>query len=130
MQTLEQRRAKHAWDAVQRAKAKAKPHHEKQDPKKFGGQAKKLPSRIMAAGLGQALAFLRAKDYAPGLLAELSDWILVQRPGQKDGKADLLLRIIEGDSDFLRRATDESLAYLLWLNRFADAEGLTDEEVQ
>jgi CRISPR-associated protein Cmr5 len=129
MQTLEQRRAKHAYDAVQRAKSKTNAHA-KQDPKKFGGQAKKLPSRIMAAGLGQALVFLRAKDYAPGLLAELSDWVLVQRPGKADGKADLLLRIIEGDSDFLRRATDECLAYLLWLNRFADAEGLTDEEVQ
>ena len=53
--------------------------HAKQDPKKFGGQAKKLPIRIMAAGLGQALAFLKAKDYAPGLLAELADWVLIKR---------------------------------------------------
>ena len=34
--------------------------------------------------------------------------------------------IIHGDSDFLRRATDEALAYLAWLNRFAEAEGLTE----
>ena len=62
--TLDQHRAKHAWEAVQRAKRRDGLHQD-QDPKKFGGQAKKLPVRIMASGLGQALAFLKAKDYAP-----------------------------------------------------------------
>lgn len=76
--TLDQRRAQHAWQAVQNAKAKTG-SHSKQEPKKFGGQAKKLPVRIMTSGLGQALGFLKAKDYAPGLLAELSDWVLVKR---------------------------------------------------
>jgi CRISPR-associated protein Cmr5 len=125
--TLDQRRANHAWNAVQRAKQKLD-HHEKQDPKKFGGQVKKLPTRILAAGLGQALAFLKAKDYAPGLLAELSDWINTRIPPRKGEPNDLLERIVQGNSDFLRRATDEVLAYLLWLNRFAEAEGLTEGE--
>lgn len=126
LQTLDQRRAAHAWDVVQRAKRKQEPHRN-QEPKKFGGQAKKLPMRIMAAGLGQALAFLKAKDYAPGLLAELSAWIGGRIPSKQDESAELLERIVKGDSDFLRRATDEVLAYLTWLNRFAEAEGLTDE---
>ncbi len=125
--TLDQRRASHAWDAVQRAKQKRNPHRN-QDPKKFGGQAKKLPTRIMAAGLGQALAFLKAKDYAPGLLAELSEWISERIPPRPSEPTELLERIVKGDSEFLRRATDEALAYLVWLNRFAEAEGLTDEE--
>lgn len=125
-QTLDQRRANHAWDVVRRAKQKQDPH-ENQDPKKFGGQAKKLPTRIMAAGLGQALAFLKAKDYAPGLIEELSDWIGNRIPPKQGEPTDLLERIVKGDSDFLRRATDEVLAYLAWLNRFAEAEGLTDE---
>jgi CRISPR-associated protein Cmr5 len=125
--TLDQRRAHHAWNAVQRAKQK-QGDHEKQDPKKFGGQVKKLPTRILAAGLGQALAFLRAKDYAPGLLAELSDWINTRIPPRQGEPKDLLERIVQGNSDFLRRATDEVLAYLLWLNRFAEAEGLTEGE--
>jgi len=124
--TLDQRRASHAWGAVQRAKQKQGPH-QKQEPKKFGGQAKKLPVRIMTAGLGQALAFLKAKDYAPGLLAELTDWINQRMPPQANEPKDLLERIIEGNADVLRRATDEVLAYLLWLNRFAEAEGLTEE---
>lgn len=125
--SLDQRRANHAWGAVQRAKAQAEPHA-KQSPKKFGGQAKKLPVRIMASGLGQALAFLHAKGYAPGLLQELDAWMNQRIPSQPQDSTTLLERIIKGDSDFLRRATDEVLSYLQWLNRFAEAEGLTDEE--
>lgn len=125
--TLDQRRARHAWDVVQRAKQKREVH-QNQDPKKFGGQVKKLPTRIMAAGLGQALAFLKAKGYAPGLLAELTEWMKQRIPPKQGEPTDLLERIIKGDSDFLRRATDEVLAYLLWLNRFAEAEGLTEGE--
>jgi CRISPR-associated protein Cmr5 len=83
--TLDQRRARHAWEAVQRAKQK-QGAHEKQDPKKFGGQVKKLPTRIMAAGLGQALAFLKAKDYAPGLLAELTEWMRQRIPPSKENR--------------------------------------------
>ncbi len=119
--TLDQRRASHAWGVVQRAK-------QSQDPKKFGGQAKKLPTRIMTAGLGHALAFLKAKGYAPGLLDALTDWMAERIPLRQGESADLLERIINGDSDFLRWATDEVLAYLVWLNRFADAEGLTQGE--
>jgi CRISPR-associated protein Cmr5 len=125
--TLDQRRASHAWDAVQRAKNK-EGHHQKQDPKKFGGQAKKLPTRIMVAGLGQALAFLKAKDYAPGLLVELTEWVAQRIPPRPNEPKDLLERIVKGNADFLRRATDEVLAYLIWLNRFADAERLTEGE--
>lgn len=124
-QTLDQRRASHAWSVVQRAKAKQGPH-QNQDPKKFGGQAKKLPTRIIAAGLGQALAFLKAKSYAPGLLAELQDWVTKRIPLAQGEPEDLLERIVKGDSDFLRRATDEVLAWLVWLNRFIEAEGLTE----
>jgi CRISPR-associated protein Cmr5 len=125
--TLDQRRASHAWDVVQRAKKKLG-QHQGQEPKKFGGQAKKLPTRIMAAGLGQALAFLKAKGYAPGLLAELTEWVSLRIPPRQGEPKDLLERIVKGHSDFLRRATDEALAYLVWINRFAEAEGLTDEE--
>ncbi|MCI0427400.1 MAG: type III-B CRISPR module-associated protein Cmr5 [Nitrospiraceae bacterium] len=131
-QTLDQRRARHAWQAVQAAK-KQEGCHEMQDPKKFGGQARKLPIRIMASGLGQALAFLKAKNNAPGLLVEIADWVLDKRANPESKKAKpgddaLLNQIITGTSDFLRRTTDEVLAYLLWLNRFAEAEGLTEGE--
>ncbi len=137
--TLDQRRARHAWNTIQEI-LKKYPHqpvngkkvpHEK--AKKFGGQARKLPTRIIASGLGQALAFLKAKDYAPDLLVELGDWVLDKRanpnstsPKPKDH--ELLERLVRGNSDFLRRATDEVLAYLLWLTRFSEAEKLTEGE--
>jgi len=123
--TLDQQRAAHAWAAVCEAKQQAG-EHKNQSPKKFGGQAKKLPVRIMASGLGQALAFLKAKNYAPGLVAVLTHWTAKRLPPRPDESRDLLDRIIHGDSEFLRRATDEVLAYLVWLNRFAEAEGLTE----
>jgi CRISPR-associated protein Cmr5 len=130
--TLDQRRARHAWEAVQDAKNKTGVH-QKREPKKFGGQAKKLPTRIMASGLGQALAFLHAKGYADGLLQEVADWVLDKRsdPNSRKPEPDrdaLIKAILTKDSDFLRRATDETLAYLQWLNRFAEAEGLTEGE--
>jgi CRISPR-associated protein Cmr5 len=123
--SIEQCRAAHAWEAVQRVKVK--PHK-----KKYGDQAKKLPTRIMAAGLGQALAFLAAKDYAPELPVDIGDWVLDKRgnPGSTKPALDkhaLIKAVMAGSSDFLRRATDEALAYLQWLNRFAEAEGLTDK---
>ncbi|MGB9689979.1 type III-B CRISPR module-associated protein Cmr5 [Thermogutta sp.] len=122
--TLDQRRAEHAWQAVQAAKNK----NDKEVFEKFHGQAKKLPVRIIASGLGQALAFLKAKKYAPDLLIALGDWVLNKRlnPDSNKPKPDdmaLLKAVVEGDAEFLRWATDEVLAYLQWLNRFADAEG-------
>ncbi len=138
-QTPDQRRARHAWDTIQgildkypRQTVNGKPvAHDR--AKKIGGQAKKLPTRILAAGLGQALAFLRAKDYAPELLVRLGDWILDKRshPESKKPPPDdraLVESIIKGSSDHLRATTAEVLAYLLWLNRFAEAEGLTEGE--
>jgi CRISPR-associated protein Cmr5 len=111
MQTLSQRRAKHAWGVV-----------EKQLPSpdfgEFREQAKKLPMRILNSGLGQSLAFLHAKKKSPELRAALTSWM---QEYQQGSPTDLLDRITQGDSDFQRLATAECLAYLEWLVRFADA---------
>jgi len=127
-QTLDQKRANHAYQAVEQAIA-GQGHHRGQDKNKFGRHAKKLPIRILTAGLGPALAFIRAKrDEAPGLLAVLDDW-MAQRIAVSQGQpVELLQRVVSGNADFLRRATDETIAYLQWLNRFAEARGITDDE--
>ncbi len=128
-QTLDQRRAKHAMQAVKDAKDNLK----LEDAKKFGGQARKMPTRIVASGLGQALAFLKAKGYAPKLLISLGDWVMnkppdgFDRPGPKPTDDALLKAVILGTSDYLRQATDEALAYLQWLNRFCEANDLSTE---
>ena len=93
------------------------------------------PIRITTSGLGQALAFIHAKKHAPELLRDIADWVLArldkraddQNRKEKPAEDALIKEIIAGDSNFLRRATDETLAYLQWLNRFAEAEGLTDD---
>lgn len=133
-QTLDQRRANHAWKAIQEIK-KSFP---KDKAKEYGGHAKKLPMRIMVAGLGQALAFILAKAGDPNTREHkaqvkkvhdhLADWVIKNRLLSATTSDDLLQSILKGDSDFLRRATDEALVYLTWLNRFVEAEGLTDEE--
>ncbi|MCG3153408.1 MAG: hypothetical protein GEEBNDBF_02721 [bacterium] len=121
--TLDQRRAAHAWETVATV-AEAKGAADAKE--KFKIHAKKLPARIVTSGLGPALAFLKAKKYAPELLTGLNTWIDKQIPAKDKREIDLLQRVIHGDSDFLRRATEEVLLYLQWLNRFADAEILDE----
>ncbi len=121
LQTLEQRRARHAWEAVQRAK-RGEGSHKGQDPAEFRRQAKRLPTRIVTAGLGHAVAFLNAKNDAPGLVTELSGWINQRLPLHPKEPQELCQRIVFGDAQFLRRVTDEAVAYLQWLVRFAEAE--------
>ncbi len=126
IRTLDQRRATHAWQCVEKIDKSSD-----SIKKEFGIQVKKLPTRIMTAGLGQALAFLEAKKVGkngdkPGYVAlidTLSDWLQIMRPGKAE--ECLLQRVIQGDANFQRYATSECLAYLLWLVRFADAKGLT-----
>jgi CRISPR-associated protein Cmr5 len=130
--TLDQRRARHAWDVVQRAGKLDKPQK-----KDFGSELKKMPARIIASGLGQALVFLEARrERKPGvslLLDALDEWAAKMRK-PTGPQMRLLHRIVqgegqgEGDSMFLRWATAESLAYLQWLGRLAEAEGIREEE--
>jgi CRISPR-associated protein Cmr5 len=134
-QTLDQRRAKHAWNAVLSfAKPKGDGTREYgDDAKEYAREARKLPTRIATAGLGQALAFIlaKAKDKKPNLKRlheHLTQWVIQERPLPASKPNSLMESILEGNSEFLRRATDEALAYLLWLNRFAEAEGLTEGE--
>ncbi|MEW6263971.1 MAG: type III-B CRISPR module-associated protein Cmr5 [Thermodesulfobacteriota bacterium] len=124
--TLDQRRASCAWNAIEEIK---KTGQEK--AKEYAGEAKKMPMRILTAGLGPALAFIlaKAKEKKPNLKqlhSDLTKWVIEERPIKANKTGSLLESVIMGDSDFLRRATDETLAYLQWLNRFADAAGLTD----
>jgi CRISPR-associated protein Cmr5 len=119
--TLDQQRAEHAWEVVEKVKCKSD-----KEKKQFGTQAKKLPTRIMAAGLGQALAFLLAKEYAPDLQQALSNWLAARRRPKAGEDERLVVRLLREDANFQRYATAECLAYLVWLVRFADAAGLTE----
>lgn len=120
--TLDQRRARHAWEAVERMAQRA----EKGD---YQRATKQLPVRILTAGLGHALAFLDAKGEKANsaLLQDVADWVLNKRNCPEHSGAHpkpnaLIRKITEENSVFLRVTTDEVLAYLQWLTRFAEAE--------
>jgi CRISPR-associated protein Cmr5 len=141
-QTLDQKRAGHGWDVVKKIAelpdkvedglseaAKKERAANAKTKREFGTQAKKLPTRILTAGLGQALAFLEAKDYAPGLRNALTNWIKQRRPLKADEKEEqLFVRVLKSDAEFLRFATAECLAYLTWLVRWCDALGLKGDD--
>jgi CRISPR-associated protein Cmr5 len=128
--TLEQKRALHAWKEVEDLISK---YTNKKDQEEYEGEAKKLPSRIINAGLGQALAFIHAKrnKKKPLELLEkhISDWILIERKllpiiSNNDTPPKILLEAIvkSNSSEYLRRVTDETMAYMIWINRFLEAQ--------
>lgn len=138
--SLGQRRANDAWQRI--ATLKKDFEDDQSAQKDYAIEAKKLPIRIKASGLGQALAFISAKakkskkskKSGPALeklLNDLSNWVLIQRklpwdPGDPEGNTErptnLLSAVIEGNTGFLRWSTDEVMTYLQWLNRFLEAE--------
>lgn len=126
--TIDQERAAFAWEVV--AKVDDLSEAEK---KTFGREAKKLPTRILTCGLGQALAFLEAKGsdnkgLKPSHRELLSGLTKFVQPRVGGLGATLLESIVKGDSLLLRRATDEALSLLQWISRFAEARGWTGEE--
>jgi CRISPR-associated protein Cmr5 len=127
IQTVEQQRAAEAWKRV----------HDEVKPKEWAGEYRALvrgaATDILTSGLGQTLAFLRAKDKGTHssshwtLYTHLSEW--VGRPsahgGERPFETNQLLEWLidpKQGSDVYRQVTVEVMAYLNWLKRFAEAE--------
>jgi CRISPR-associated protein Cmr5 len=128
--TLEQQRATRAWECVGEVTSKSQDFK-----KKYGSLARKVPTLILTNGLGQTLAFLKAKgkndpaDEHTVLFRHLSRWVLSQvAPSSPATNGDLLQWVLQNDSASYRRATVEALAFLTWLKRFAEAELPAEEE--
>jgi CRISPR-associated protein Cmr5 len=118
-QTEDQRRANRAWECINNVR------HEPA-ASNYASLAQKMPSYILTNGLGQTLAYLRAKT-SPGnehdfLYRHVSGWVCEQLAPGKDKPRSLLEWLIQNDSNLYRRATTETLAFLAWLKRFAEAE--------
>jgi CRISPR-associated protein Cmr5 len=129
--SLEQDRAKAAWDKVLFVR------DNKKGSKEYGSLARSAPAEIQTNGLGQTLAFWRAKGYKDGqpgdneharLFRDVSGWVMEQlkkQPGVAGDMADrdLLDWVVRSaGTDQYRRATTEAIAFLTWLKRFAEAE--------
>lgn len=118
---LDRRRASAAWANIQTVKSL-------NFQAKYGSLARKMPTLIQVNGLGQTLAFLRAKangdDRHARMFNHISQWVC-GRLG--NGTENLLNRVLNMDSQTYRLATSETLAFLQWIKRFAEAE-LGEEE--
>jgi CRISPR-associated protein Cmr5 len=111
-QSLEQKRAKAAWEAVNSVQ---------RNQKEYLSLAKNAPADIQMSGLGQTLSFwqAKAKSEHKDLYNHVSGWVTKQL-GLKH--SDLMEWIMaEASSQQYRHATNEALAFLVWVKRFAQA---------
>ncbi|MBM4330708.1 MAG: type III-B CRISPR module-associated protein Cmr5 [Deltaproteobacteria bacterium] len=121
-QTLEQKRASSAWNEVEKINRASKDIKDK-----YKGLVLKLPALIHTNGLGQTLAFLKykgkgdTKDPHEIVYNHLQGWLFNNLKWDDIKDSDLIKRIIFANSEKYRYATNETLAYLTWLRRFAEA---------
>lgn len=129
--TLEQKRAELAWSSVQ--EIKNNPNNDVK--KKFSSLANKAPADIQTNGLGQTLAFWRAKATAKESAKESAENIahreilghirnfLNSDASMGLDESDIVEWIAQkAQTDEYRRATSETIAFLIWLKRFAESE--------
>lgn len=122
METLEQKRASHAWKAVTEARVKLGPD----EYKKYVGTAKGLPALVMNSGLMQAMAFMRSKDKRHNVLADqLLNWLHDQNgtPEKFSGFMEHLFDCRPGE---FQAITTEALNWLKWLRHMAAARAGRD----
>lgn len=119
--TRDQHRAKHAL-----SKAREVPNQLRSD---YQSLAKGFSATIIMNGLGQACAMLLAKAENKDanssahrrLYDHLSDWLLKEAKVYPDNAEELIDAVIGHGQPQYIRAQAESLAYLEWLKKFAQA---------
>jgi CRISPR-associated protein Cmr5 len=130
--TLDQERAGFAWDCIQKIKKEVFDGDAKKQ-ENYCSLARKAPADIQINGFGQTLAFWYAKgsdnkgnpdpktpDYQ--ILQHVTGWLNSPK-GMNLAKPDLVKWISrEAQTADYRRATTETIAFLVWLKRFAEAE--------
>jgi CRISPR-associated protein Cmr5 len=113
VQSLDQERAKYAWQCVATGV-----------DKEYTNIAKGAPALIMGNGLMQALAFLHNKsDAAKKLANHVSKWVASRLRIEDGSFKSLMDALVKKDSDFYLRATEEALEVLRWIRQFAAAVG-------
>jgi len=129
LRTLEQERAKKAWECVVYCLIFKKDDEKWQS--KYNSLVRKVSSCILTNGLGQTLAFLKAKGEGKPdsehevLYQHIAGWITACL----HINGDLLEWIItHANSQQYRRITMEVLSFLQWLKRFAEAQLPKGEE--
>ena len=109
-QTLEQRRAEQAWKDVGRVNEGSASLKQK-----YAALARKMPADIQSSGLGQALAFLRAKtgQHREGnehwtLYKHISTWVMAEMKRPESEAERMLEWVIQQTSATYRQAATEA----------------------
>jgi CRISPR-associated protein Cmr5 len=119
---LEHERAKEAWSSIDFVNTK---YDDIGFKKNYRSIVMKLPTLIITNGLGQTIAFLKAKgkndENKPEekLYRDIEKWL--DKRIQWNARGELIEKVIALPSDNFRSATTEALSYLSWMKRFADA---------
>ncbi len=105
----------------------------KKNKENYLSYARKIPTMILSNGLGQTLAFVKAKAKDGNayelLYAQLTEYMKSDsavKIKMLPDKNELIEWVISCDSKEYRWITQELLAFLKWLKRFA--EGMIEEE--
>jgi CRISPR-associated protein Cmr5 len=113
METLEQKRAQHAWKKSQEGVARV--------GKDYINVAKGFPSLIMNSGLLQVMAFAHEKGKVNEMVAEhLRDWLSFQCKTPKEF-AQFMEALMKFEPQAYQAITTEAFAWLKWLRQIAPA---------
>ncbi|QIB27284.1 type III-B CRISPR module-associated protein Cmr5 [Caloranaerobacter azorensis] len=83
---------------------------------------------IKVNGLGATLAFMKSKGNTYDIIyAQIGEWLKADEKNLIEIENELVESVISLDSPDYRMVTNEVLAFLNWLRRFA--EGLIEEDV-
>lgn len=117
MQTLDQQRAKFAWEQATAAR------RSNGEFEKYKNLAKGAPALVMGSGLMSALAFWqsRKEDSAKLLLGDVLKWLKGRGRVNSAQFDDAMGAFTAMSSADYMATTDEVLALLRWLRQCADA---------
>ncbi len=127
---LERGRAEFAYKCVEEIVENQKYEKIREDYRSY---SRKIPQMILSNGLGQTIAFMKSKAKDGNayeiLYSQITDYLksdTTARIRMPDDKNELIEWVISLDSYNYRYATEEILAFLNWLKRFA--EGMIKKE--
>lgn len=125
---LERGRVEFAYECVKNAKKELK-----EKEKDYRSYVRKIPQMILSNGLGQTLAFIYSKKKDGNaydlIYKQLTDYLKsdsVARINMPKNEKELIEWVISLSSTKYRYVTEEILAFLSWLRRFA--EGMIEAE--
>ena len=115
IESLEQKRAEHAWKFVSQYKGGV--------PDKIASLVRKLPAMIMTSGLGQTVAFCLSKEEGKMVIDNIATH-LSKATGIRDITCgnDLLKKITAPNHEIYILLSRETLKYATWLKRLVEAK--------